>query len=86
MTATENDLKNGRIVGIAGPVVDVEFPAGALPEINTQLEFDITVDGETTHLWGRVNMTFDRPAYPTGFSAQIGDCYEEPNVQWTGRE
>ena len=27
MTAIENDLKNGRIVGIAGPVVDVEFPA-----------------------------------------------------------
>ena len=25
MTVTENDLKNGRIVGIAGPVVDVEF-------------------------------------------------------------
>ncbi|MDG1418442.1 MAG: hypothetical protein P8J78_00895 [Maricaulis sp.] len=46
----------------------------------------LTVDDRTTHLWGRVNMTFDRPAYPTGFSAQIGDCYEEPNVQWTGRE
>ena len=30
MTVTENELKNGRIVGIAGPVVDVEFPAGAL--------------------------------------------------------
>ena len=41
MTVTENDLKSGRIVGIAGPVVDVEFPPGHLPEINTQLEFDL---------------------------------------------
>ena len=50
MTVTENDLKSGRIVGIAGPVVDVEFPPGHLPEINTQLEFDVTVAGETTRV------------------------------------
>ncbi len=48
MTVTEPALKSGRIVGIAGPVVDVEFPPNALPEINTELEFDIVVDGETT--------------------------------------
>ena len=60
MTVTENDLKNGRIVGIAGPVVDVEFPAGALPEINTQLEFDVTVDGETINV-------------PAEVAQQIGD-------------
>ena len=29
---------NGRIVQIIGPVVDVEFPEGNLPEINTALE------------------------------------------------
>jgi hypothetical protein len=45
----------------------------------------VTIDGQTTNLWGRVNMTFDSPSFPTGFSAQIGNCYDEPNVQWTGR-
>ena len=60
MTVTENELKNGRIVGIAGPVVDVEFPAGALPEINTQLEFDIIVDGEAVNV-------------PAEVAQQIGD-------------
>ena len=43
-------LRTGRIVGIAGPVVDVEFPAGHLPEINTELEFTITVDGVDTRV------------------------------------
>ena len=36
----------GRIVSIAGPVVDVEFPRGSLPEINTALEMTLTVAGE----------------------------------------
>ncbi len=40
-------LKDGRVVAIAGPVVDVQFPKDALPEINTALEFDIELDGET---------------------------------------
>jgi F-type H+-transporting ATPase subunit beta len=38
--------KEGRIVAIVGPVVDVEFPPNALPEINTALEFDIEMEGE----------------------------------------
>src|SRR4029077_12088856 len=41
-------LKDGRIVAIAGPVVDVEFPPDALPEINSALEFTITVEDEDT--------------------------------------
>ena len=49
MTITESGpataLRTGRIVAIAGPVVDVEFPSGHLPEINTELEFTVTVDG-----------------------------------------
>ncbi|MEZ5234649.1 MAG: F0F1 ATP synthase subunit beta [Acidimicrobiia bacterium] len=45
---TTATLKDGRIVAIAGPVVDVEFPPDGLPEINTALEFDIVVEGETT--------------------------------------
>ncbi len=46
MTMTENQLKDGRVVGIAGPVIDVEFPRGSLPELNTALEFTVNIDGE----------------------------------------
>ena len=46
MTVTEPELTEGRIVAIAGPVVDVEFPPSALPEINAALEFTVEVDGE----------------------------------------
>jgi F-type H+-transporting ATPase subunit beta len=42
---TEPKLKEGRVVGIAGPVIDVEFPRGALPEINMAIEFTISVEG-----------------------------------------
>jgi F-type H+-transporting ATPase subunit beta len=45
-TETAAALKPGRVVAIAGPVVDVEFPADAVPAINTALEMTITVDGE----------------------------------------
>jgi F-type H+-transporting ATPase subunit beta len=45
-TGQQADLKPGRIVAIVGPVVDVEFPPDALPEINTALEFDIEVEGK----------------------------------------
>ncbi len=53
MTMTEStsntgtDRKDGRIVGIAGPVVDVEFPRGSLPELNSAVEFNIELEGET---------------------------------------
>ncbi|WP_420451056.1 F0F1 ATP synthase subunit beta [Ilumatobacter sp.] len=51
MTVTENEnqttLEEGRVVGIAGPVIDAEFPRGSLPEINQALEFDVDLDGET---------------------------------------
>lgn len=42
-----SELKDGRVVAIAGPVIDAEFPPDALPEINTALEFNVTIDGET---------------------------------------
>ncbi len=49
MTMTESstgrELKEGRVVGIAGPVIDVEFPRGSLPELNNAIEFDIELDG-----------------------------------------
>jgi F-type H+-transporting ATPase subunit beta len=40
-------LTSGRVVAIAGPVIDAEFPPEALPEINTALEFDVEMGGET---------------------------------------
>ena len=54
MTATETPLKEGRIVAIAGPVVDVEFPADAIPQINDALEFTITVDGNDIRVMAEV--------------------------------
>ncbi len=54
MTESSTDLKDGRIVGIAGPVVDVEFPRGALPELNSAVEFDITLEGETVKVLAEV--------------------------------
>jgi F-type H+/Na+-transporting ATPase subunit beta len=47
-TTAEPQLKDGRVVAIAGPVVDVEFPPDALPEINRALEMTITIEGEDT--------------------------------------
>jgi F-type H+-transporting ATPase subunit beta len=41
------ELKEGRVVAIAGPVVDVEFPPDTLPEINTAVEMDIELEGDT---------------------------------------
>jgi F-type H+-transporting ATPase subunit beta len=46
-TTAEPILKTGRVVAIAGPVVDVAFPPDSLPEINSALELDIVLDGET---------------------------------------
>src|SRR3954453_10735481 len=59
MTVTESSppesrLKDGRIIAIAGPVVDVEFPPDALPEINWALEFTIDVAGEQTRVVAEV--------------------------------
>jgi F-type H+-transporting ATPase subunit beta len=40
-------VSTGRIVKVAGPVVDVEFPPDALPEIHDAITFDISIGGET---------------------------------------
>lgn len=37
MATTTEARKNGRITQVIGPVIDVEFPAGSLPAINTAL-------------------------------------------------
>ena len=47
MTEPATGLKDGRVVGIAGPVIDVEFPPNSLPELNSAVEFEVEIDGET---------------------------------------
>jgi F-type H+/Na+-transporting ATPase subunit beta len=60
MTVTENTttetapLKDGRVVAIAGPVVDVEFPRGSLPEINFAVEMTVNIDGKDLVITGEV--------------------------------
>lgn len=44
-STTDAPLKDGKVVAIAGPVVDVEFPRGSLPEINFALQFTVDVEG-----------------------------------------
>ncbi|HUP72528.1 MAG TPA: F0F1 ATP synthase subunit beta [Acidimicrobiales bacterium] len=51
---TETTLKEGHIVGIAGPVIDVEFPPDSLPDINYALEFEIAIEGRTTVITAEV--------------------------------
>jgi F-type H+/Na+-transporting ATPase subunit beta len=60
MTATEPQLKDGRIVAIAGPVVDVEFPPDALPQINHAIEFDVVVEGQTSTVMAEVAQQIGR--------------------------
>ncbi len=56
MTVTDSQptLKDGRVVAIAGPVIDVEFPPDAVPRINTALSFDIVTDGERNEVRAEV--------------------------------
>ena len=42
---TDTTTQDGRVVAIAGPVIDVEFPRGSLPELNNALEFEVTIEG-----------------------------------------
>ena len=44
---TTTALPTGRIVKVAGPVVDVEFPSDAMPEILYALEVDFDIAGES---------------------------------------
>ncbi len=51
---TVKKLEDGRVVAIAGPVIDVEFPPHALPEINVAVEADVTLEGESTTITAEV--------------------------------
>ena len=51
MTAqVETATATGRVARIIGPVVDVEFPSDAMPEIYNALHVDVTLGGETKTL------------------------------------
>jgi F-type H+-transporting ATPase subunit beta len=56
MTVTDEtiSLKEGKVVSIAGPVIDIEFPPDALPDINTALSFEVTIEGETQTIMAEV--------------------------------
>ena len=51
MTAqVDEKTTTGRIARVIGPVVDVEFPVDAMPDIYNKLEVEVTISGETTTL------------------------------------
>lgn len=55
MTAvTDQKLKEGRIVAIAGPVIDVEFPPDAMPELNGALTLELDLDGTKSTITAEV--------------------------------
>jgi F-type H+-transporting ATPase subunit beta len=47
-------VSKGRIVKVTGPVVDVEFPPEAMPEISHALHFDVVVGGTTQRVVAEV--------------------------------
>ena len=49
-----SDLEEGRILTVVGPVIDVEFPPNALPEINYALKFERNVGSEKQTLTAEV--------------------------------
>ena len=51
---TGTELKQGRVVAIAGPVIDVEFPTGHIPEINTAVEMTVELEGKPVVITGEV--------------------------------
>ena len=53
-----HERKDGRVVAIAGPVVDVEFPSDALPEINTALRMTLELEGAKETITAEVAQTF----------------------------
>ncbi|GAB2849754.1 F0F1 ATP synthase subunit beta [Actinocorallia aurea] len=50
MSSTAVAIGTGRVTRVIGPVVDVEFPADAMPPINNALKVDVTLGAETKTL------------------------------------
>src|SRR5277367_6568347 len=53
-TEADATLPTGRVVAIAGPVIDVEFPPHALPEINGAVEVDVVLEGASETITAEV--------------------------------
>jgi F-type H+-transporting ATPase subunit beta len=64
MTMTESQRTGegttGRVVAIAGPVIDVEFPPSALPELNAALEFQVEIEGQSQTVLAEVAQQLGR--------------------------
>jgi F-type H+-transporting ATPase subunit beta len=54
MTQTTTSVGVGRVARVIGPVIDIEFPADLMPEINNALLVDIEVEGETRTITAEV--------------------------------
>ena len=54
MTEDNTETKDGRVLAIAGPVVDVEFPRRIAAEINTFTEMDAELEGAKVTIGGEV--------------------------------
>ena len=55
-----SDIKNGKIVQVIGPVIDVEFPEECLPEIYTALTLDTGAEGHRLRLTAEVQQHLGR--------------------------
>ena len=63
-TSATEARREGRVVAIAGPVIDVEFPPEHIPEINTALEIEyLTPTGENEIIATRGSMSKRRTAF-----------------------
>ena len=54
-SAEGRDTSEGRILTITGPVIEVEFPPDALPEIDFALTVERTMEGETDTITAEVS-------------------------------
>src|SRR5207249_1362874 len=45
--AEDDERTRGRVVRVIGPVVDAEFPIDDLPEVNTAVRMERTLEGRT---------------------------------------
>ncbi|HEX2293931.1 MAG TPA: F0F1 ATP synthase subunit beta [Actinomycetota bacterium] len=52
---TKPRTSEGRVMTITGPVIEVEFPPDALPEINYALEVERTIEGKTDTITAEVS-------------------------------
>ncbi|MDP8938126.1 MAG: F0F1 ATP synthase subunit beta, partial [Actinomycetota bacterium] len=53
-TENSNGEKDGKVVAIAGPVVDIEFAPGSLPEINTAVTMKVELEGDEINITAEV--------------------------------